>query len=405
MLPLALRGVSRRARGLRADRLLDAAALRERGDALPGELSGGERVRLALCAALAHDPAILLADEPTGELDRAGAEMISRLIIDMARAARTSVIIASHDATTTNFVDRAVGMRDGRIVEEHRGDRVALVVGRSGSLTLPSQLRLGTGIHRRAQAEPVVGGALLRPVLDEPQSSDDRQALPAPAAAGWSSARVELRSLTRRYGRGRVERTVLDRLDHAFAPGRLTVVTGRSGTGKTTLLRLIAGLDRPDGGELLLVGQPLNDRTREQLAALRRQRIGYMPQEPTTVGFLSARENVVLALRIRGWPADAAARRATSMLTAVGLGERAGQRVFRLSAGEIQRVALARALAGARGLLVVDEPTSRLDEANAAGAATLLARAALQDGQTVICSSHDPAVIAGAGELLRLDQR
>jgi len=111
----------------------------------------------------------------------------------------------------------------------------------------------------------------------------------------------------------------------------------------------------------------------------------------------------VLVLRIRGWDAEAAAERAASTLTRAGLADRAGQRAGRLSAGEAQRLALARALASARGLLIVDEPTSRQDENNARAVAALLAAAAHEEGQTVICATHDPAVIGRADKVVVLD--
>ena len=112
----------------------------------------------------------------------------------------------------------------------------------------------------------------------------------------------------------------------------------------------------------------------------------------------------MLALRLRGRAPREAAERAAVALARLGLGDRARQRVGRLSSGETQRVALARALASARGLLIVDEPTSRLDEASAAAVADLLVRAAAEDGQTVICATHDPEVIAAADDVLALDQ-
>jgi putative ABC transport system ATP-binding protein len=195
---------------------------------------------------------------------------------------------------------------------------------------------------------------------------------------------------------------VIDGLSLVFAPGRMTAVTGRSGSGKTTLLRLLAGLDTPDSGELLIDQDALGGWDAEQLAGLRRARIGYQPQEPSPVGFLSATENVVLSLRLRGWDAAAAGERAAVVLARLGLADRARQRVSRLSAGEATRVALAQALASARGLLVVDEPTSRLDEANAAAVAMLLARAAAEDHQTVICATHDPEVIRHADRVVAL---
>jgi putative ABC transport system ATP-binding protein len=204
--------------------------------------------------------------------------------------------------------------------------------------------------------------------------------------------------VTRAY----THRQVLSGLTHEFAPGQLTAVTGRSGAGKTTLLKLMAGLDRPSAGQVVLDGHSLVDDTGEQLASLRRQRIGYLSQEPAPVEFLSAEENIVLILRIRGWDADVAAKRAIAALTRAGLADRARQRVYRLSAGEAQRLALARALAGARGLLIVDEPTSRQDEANARAVAALLAAAAHTGGQTVICATHDPTVIGQADRVFAL---
>jgi len=153
----------------------------------------------------------------------------------------------------------------------------------------------------------------------------------------------------------------------------------------------------------VLDGHRLGDLDGEQLASLRRQRIGYLSQEPAPIEFLSAEENTALILRIRGWDADAAAERAATALTRAGLADRARQRAGRLSAGEAQRLALARALASARGLLIVDEPTSRQDETNARAVAALLAAAAHQEGQTVICATHDPAVIGQADHVVALD--
>jgi putative ABC transport system ATP-binding protein len=209
--------------------------------------------------------------------------------------------------------------------------------------------------------------------------------------------------VARAYGRGLARRQVLGHLTHVFAPGQMTAVTGRSGTGKTTLLKLVAGLERASSGLVVLDGQRLGDLDGEQLASLRRQRIGYLSQEPSPIEFLSAEENTALILRIRGWDADAAAERAVASLARAGLADRARQRAGRLSAGEAQRLALARALAGARGLLIVDEPTSRQDETSARAVAALLATAAHQEGQTVICSTHDPAVIAQADHVVALD--
>ena len=405
-LPLALRAMPRRQRRIRVDELLEATALADRADARPRELSGGERQRFALCAALAHRPALLLADEPTGELDDASADAIRGLIVDLARTNGTSVILVTHDQATAGAADRTLRIRDGRIVGDRRGGQEALVID-GGWLRLPADVLTQAGIGRRARVRSTPDEVIVTRA-DGDSGPGGPAALADPAAAkawppaSWAPVQVRLCSVARTYGRGITRRDVLAGLTHDFAPGRMTAVTGRSGVGKTTLLKLLAGLDRPSSGQVTLDGQPLGDRSGEQLASLRRERIGYLSQEPAPIGFLSAEENAVLALRIRGWDTAAAAERAATALTLAGLADRARQRVHRLSAGEAQRLALARALASARGLLIVDEPTSRQDENNARAVAALLAAAAHEDGQTVICATHDPAVIRQAEHVLDL---
>lgn len=430
-LPLALRGVAVRERRARVDELLAATGLSDRAGALPEELSGGERQRLALCAALAHRPALLLADEPTGELDETSAQAIRELIASLARDDGTSVIVASHDATMATIADRSVRLAGGRVVAERRGSEEALVIDARGWLALPAEVLSQAGLQHRARVQSVQRGLTLtaagseherppsaRPRARAPDCRDprlehgedphternpqtERGGEPQPRRLDYGPARVQLRAATRRYGSARAGRLVIAELTHEFAASRLTAVTGRSGSGKTTLLRILAGLDRPDTGELLIDGLPLGGCDREQLASLRRARIGYMSQAPAPPGFLSAQESIALALRVRGASQPAADARAREALARVGLAERATQRLARLSAGETQRVALARALASARGLLIADEPTSRLDELGTGAVAKLLADAAA-DGHTVICSTHDAAVIAHADAVLAL---
>jgi ABC-type lipoprotein export system ATPase subunit len=403
-LPLTLRGMPRRERRSRVAELFEVTALADRADALPGELSGGERQRFALCAALAHRPALLLADEPTGELDDASADSIRALIVGLARANGTSVILVTHDPATAGVADRTLRIRDGRIIGDRLGGDEALVVD-DGWLRLPPDLLIAAGIGRRARAQPTPDGVIVTRAAGDsgPAAPAAAEALPQPPER-WAPVKVELCAVARTYERGLTRRHVLGRLTHEFAPGRMIAVTGRSGAGKTTLLKLVAGLERASSGQVVLDGHRLGDLDGEQLASLRRQRIGYLSQEPAPIEFLSAEENTALILRIRGWDADAAAERAATALTRAGLADRARQRAGRLSAGEAQRLALARALASARGLLIVDEPTSRQDETNARAIAALLAAAAHQEGQTVICATHDPAVIGQADHVVALDR-
>jgi energy-coupling factor transport system ATP-binding protein len=146
---LGLAGVSSAERLRRADELLDRVGLGGKRDRLPGELSGGEQQRVAVCAALAHRPRLFLADEPTGELDAVSARLLYDLIGELAREERCTAVIVSHDPASTRIADRIVRVRDGRISEESgagvgEGD---LVVGRGGWLRLPEEFLLRVGIR------------------------------------------------------------------------------------------------------------------------------------------------------------------------------------------------------------------------------------------------------------------
>ena len=193
--------------------------------------------------------------------------------------------------------------------------------------------------------------------------------------------------------RATAARRVLDGVDAAFRGGCLTAVTGRSGSGKTTLLHLFAGLDAPDEGEVVVLGRAPDE-------GMRRSDIALVAQDAHLIPFLSARENVELVLELRR--ADRGA--AVDALQAVGLGELVDERVSRLSTGERERVALARAIAARPKLLLADEPTARLDEANARTIGALFARLAAETGTAIVCATHDPALIEQADARLPLDQ-
>jgi putative ABC transport system ATP-binding protein len=186
-------------------------------------------------------------------------------------------------------------------------------------------------------------------------------------------------------------------LSEAFATGRLTAITGPSGSGKTTVLHLLAGLDLPSEGEVITLGHRLSGLSRAERAALRRSEVAVIAQDASLVPFLSARENVELGLQVRSAEGNAA-----ETLASVGLSELAEQRVDRLSMGERQRVAIARALIAAPALLLADEPSARLDEANAVAVGDLLARVVEESETTVVFSTHDPVLLEVADEVVDL---
>jgi ABC-type lipoprotein export system ATPase subunit len=405
-LQLGLAGVPRHARFGRAGELLEQVGLLDRAEARPRELSGGEQQRVAICAALAHRPRLLLADEPTGELDAANARLVYEAIAELARATGTTTVLVSHDPESATVAERIVRVRDGRVSEEAAladGGGEATVVGRGGWLRLSEELLRRTGIHTHAIARMHEDGLLLQaaPGTAAHESLADEGSPAEPAGAGQVVA--EAVGLSRTYGEGAAAATALVELDAVFRGGRLTAVTGPSGSGKTTLLHLLAGLDQPSAGAARVLGETVSALDRDGRARFRAENVALVGQETGLVPFLTAAENIELGLSLRGVEAEEARARAAEALAAVGLAGAAGRRVSDLSSGQCERVAVARAVAARPALLLADEPTARLDQANALAVSRLLLGLARETGAAVVCATHDPLLVEQADDRLDLE--
>ena len=182
---------------------------------------------------------------------------------------------------------------------------------------------------------------------------------------------LSLRGLSKSYGDSR-KRVVLRDIDFDLAAGEYVAVMGESGVGKSTLLNLIAGLDRPDSGSVAIDGVELSGLHDDARTQLRAQRMGFVFQAFHILPYLSVLQNVELPLRLQRPAPDGSRERALQMLTAVGLAQRADSRPRELSGGESQRVAIARALVHRPQLLLADEPTGNLDPDTAAQVLELL---------------------------------
>jgi putative ABC transport system ATP-binding protein len=211
------------------------------------------------------------------------------------------------------------------------------------------------------------------------------------------------RGLTRRFRDGHHERLALAGVDLDVRSGELVVVFGRSGAGKTTLLNLLGGLDRPSAGTVALDGVGLDTLSRDELAAVRRDRIGFVFQTFGLLEELTAAENVEVPLRLRRAPAEDRDHRVHEALELVGLGLRSRHFPDQLSGGEQQRVALARALVAEPPLVLADEPTSQLDSANSRAVAQILRDLVDARGLTAVVTTHDRIVVDVADRALELD--
>lgn len=212
---------------------------------------------------------------------------------------------------------------------------------------------------------------------------------------------VQFESVGLRYGTGA---EVLRDLDFSLSEGAFYFLTGASGAGKTSLLKLLYLAQRPTRGRIRLFGHDLSDTPREELPSFRR-RIGVVFQDFRLVRHLSAFDNVALPLRIAGHPEEEIGSAVREILDWVGLGDRAGARPPTLSGGEQQRVAIARAVITRPELLVADEPTGNVDAEMARRLLHLFD--GLNDlGTTVVVATHDLGLIAAnpRAHLMRLDK-
>jgi putative ABC transport system ATP-binding protein len=234
-------------------------------------------------------------------------------------------------------------------------------------------------------------------------ASMDTFAEAAGAARTIAAARaaIEAIGLGKRVPLPAGELTILQAVSFTVNAGEAAAIVGASGSGKSTLLSLLAGLDRPSEGEVRLDGEPLSALDEDGRARLRGAKVGFVFQNFQLLPALTALENAMLPLELRGdRKPDAAARR---ILERVGLGERLDHYPRQLSGGEQQRVALARAFVTRPAVLFADEPTGNLDAATGDAVIDLLFELNRDAGTTLVLVTHDEHLATRCNRTLRLD--
>ncbi|GLU88989.1 ABC transporter ATP-binding protein [Agromyces sp. NBRC 114283] len=335
----------------------------------PHELSGGMRQRVAIAAALASDPRLLIADEPTTALDASNQAEILDLLRELQHERGMAMLLISHDlGLVRGRTDEVLVMRHGEVVERGATARV---------LSAPE--------HQYTKALIAADPALALDAAVPAEASGLAEASgPAEASAVDAAPLVRAAGVVKRFG----ERTVLDGVDLDVAAGEIVGIVGESGSGKSTLARCIAGLEREDGGTIAFDGAMLapgrRSRTPGQMQIVFQDpysslnpmmTIGQILREALAVGGRAAAE-VPGLLETVGLPADAAAKRPAQ-----------------LSGGQRQRVAIARALAPRPRLLICDESVSALDVQVQAQILELLGRLREELGVAILFISHDLAVV------------
>ncbi|HJB88242.1 MAG TPA: ABC transporter ATP-binding protein [Candidatus Blautia excrementigallinarum] len=212
-----------------------------------------------------------------------------------------------------------------------------------------------------------------------------------------TDAYVKLENVSKIYGTGEVKIVAVDGISFEIAKGEFVVIVGPSGAGKTTVLNILGGMDKPTSGKIYVDGRNIAGYSGRQLTSYRREDIGFVFQFYNLVPNLTALENVELALQICREPLDAA-----TVLAEVGLKGRFGNFPAQLSGGEQQRVSIARALAKNPKLLLCDEPTGALDYQTGKAILKLLQDMCREKGMTVIVITHNSALTPMADKVIRI---
>ncbi|WP_405166605.1 ABC transporter ATP-binding protein [Nocardia sp. NBC_01499] len=209
---------------------------------------------------------------------------------------------------------------------------------------------------------------------------------------------IRLRGVGKTYGEGEAAVHALTEVDLDIAPGELIAILGASGSGKTTLLNLIGGIESADIGSIVVAGQDISTTKPSALGAFRRDHVGFVFQFFNLIPSLTARENIEVIVELTG---RGNRRRASELLTAVGLADRADHFPAQLSGGQQQRVSIARALATDPDLLLADEPTGALDVATGRSVLELLQRTS-RAGRGVVMVTHNEVTAEIADRVIRM---
>ncbi|MGL3806399.1 dipeptide ABC transporter ATP-binding protein [Paeniglutamicibacter sp. R2-26] len=391
--------------------------------AYPHQLSGGQRQRVMVAMALANNPQLLLADEPTTALDVTVQRQVLGLVSEQVRERGTGLLFITHDlAVVASMCTRVLVLNRGRIVESGELDRVFSAPEHpyTRALLAASDLeatdvrgRLFTVATAAGYVPPAPGDLLEPGVVPEAGPAETRgqgTGLPGspvpdtPARVPAAPPLISVAGLNRTYHRSRTtlfgprpEVRALRDVSFTVAAGERLGIVGESGSGKSTLLRILAGLDQPTSGSATVAGTTVAGATERQLAGLRRQ-LQVVFQDP--MGSLDprmrVRDIVAEPLLVPGQALDARQRAAkvAGLLEAVGLDPEAADRYpHQFSGGQRQRISIARALVCKPRVLVADEPVSALDVSVRAQVLNLLADLVDDYALTLVFVSHDLAVV------------
>ena len=357
------------------------------------QLSGGLRQRALIAAAIAGQPRLIIADEPTTALDASIQKQVLGVLAQRVRDDGAGLLLISHDlSVVAEIADHVLVMRAGRVMESGPTHQVLArprhAYTRQLIAAVPSVSSKGSRLAsaRFESVEPASGLAATRTRIT-------RDPLPPrPVIPGGPVLEVD--GVAKRFRRGGPTSSAgdfvaLQDVSFSIAPGEVLGLVGESGSGKSTCAKIVLGLLNPDEGQVRLQGQPWSDQP-ERLRRVLRPRLQYIPQDPLSSFDPRYTVRDVIAENLAGLAPAQAATCIASLLEQVGLGAELSHRAPRtLSGGQRQRVAIARALAAEPALIVCDEPVSALDISIQAQVIDLIGELQSRLGTALLFISHD----------------
>ena len=379
----------------RALALLDQVHLLEHAFKRPAQTSGGQKQRIAIARAMVNDPPVIIADEPTGNLDSVTARTILEIFESLVNQGKT-IIMVTHDRSLARRFSRVVTMSDGRITSSDGRHREPPDQAERSAEPQPSS-------EAASAPEPILDArARIAPTAERPMGATNPEINSTSAEKTKAEGAIILRDVVKTYVNAAGEFPALRGVDLQIDYGRFISLIGKSGCGKSTLLNMLTGIDHPTSGEVIVGGKNVSQMTESERAHWRGHNIGIVFQFFQLLPTLTLLENTMLPMDYcRLYRSGERPQRAMELLALVGLADQAHMLPASVSSGQQQSAAIARALANDPPIIVADEPTGNLDSRSAESILDLFAKLA-GEGKTILIVTHDPSLAQATDQTMIL---
>ena len=358
--------------------LLELVDIVEHAYKIPAHISGGQKQRVAIARALVNDPPLIIADEPTGNLDSVTAETIFQIFEKLVAQGKTLVMV-THDESLAPRFTRRLHIVDGVVgsLPQNGTGHIS-----SSAVIEETEQEISLEVQDIAEKQSASQDATVPCDESAPKRAVPQQDYPA----------IVLRGVDKVYENAAGKFVALKSIDMQLNYGQFISIVGKSGCGKSTLLNMITGIDHPTAGEVIVGNERIYEMSESQRALWRGRNMGVVFQFFQLLPTLTLLENTMLPMDYcKVYPFHERPERAMELLKMVGLDEQAHKLPASASSGQQQSAAIARALATDPALILADEPTGNLDSRSAENILHLFERLA-GEGKTILIVTHDPSI-------------